>query len=122
MRLRFVLVGLFFALTTVGVCANSYLELTSRMFVNTADYGRRRQHSITRISSLFEQGDPQSKDLSPYSHSTGIGDLPMSLDLDRTRTDGQIIRQSEDHLNKIGVSHGSHAFCQHVVSFVVCVA
>lgn len=39
MRVRFVLVGLFFALTAVGVCFTSYLELTSPMFFNPDDYG-----------------------------------------------------------------------------------
>ena len=39
MRLRFVLIGLFFALTTVGVCAHAYLVLTYPMFFDPADYG-----------------------------------------------------------------------------------
>jgi eukaryotic-like serine/threonine-protein kinase len=49
MRLRFILVGLFFALTTVGVCSNSYLELTSQMFVNPADYGFGVRQQVGRL-------------------------------------------------------------------------
>ena len=49
MRLRFLLVGFFFALTAVAVCSNSYLELTSRMFVNPTDYGFDVRQQVGRL-------------------------------------------------------------------------
>lgn len=39
MRRRFVLVGLFFAVTTVGVCCHFYIELTGPKFFNPNEYG-----------------------------------------------------------------------------------
>ena len=52
MRLRFVLVGLFFALTTVGVFSHHYLALTSPMFFNPADYGFGVQQQVGRLVVL----------------------------------------------------------------------
>jgi membrane-associated protease RseP (regulator of RpoE activity) len=49
MRLRFVLIGLFFALTTVGVCSNSYLALTSPMFFTPDDYGFGVRQQVGRL-------------------------------------------------------------------------
>ena len=46
---RFVLVGLFFAVTTVGVCAKSYLVLTYPMFFNPDDYGFGVRQQIGRL-------------------------------------------------------------------------
>jgi eukaryotic-like serine/threonine-protein kinase len=49
MRLRFVLIGLFFALTTVGVCSTGYLELTSQMFFNPDDHGFGVRQEVGRL-------------------------------------------------------------------------
>jgi hypothetical protein len=49
MRLRFVLIGLFFALMTVGVCSISYLALTSPMFFNPEDYGFGVRQRVGRL-------------------------------------------------------------------------
>ena len=49
MRLRFVLVGLFFAVATVGVCAKSYLALTSPMFFTPDDYGFGVRQQVGRL-------------------------------------------------------------------------
>ncbi len=49
MRRRFVLIGLFFALTTVGVCSNIYLDLTSPMFFIADDYGFGVRQQVGRL-------------------------------------------------------------------------
>jgi eukaryotic-like serine/threonine-protein kinase len=49
MRLRFVLIGLFFALMTVGVCSSAYLELTSQMFFNPDDNGFGVRQQVGRL-------------------------------------------------------------------------
>ena len=49
MRLRFVAIGLFFAVATVGVCAKSYLALTSPMFFNPDDYGFGVRQQVGRL-------------------------------------------------------------------------
>ena len=49
MRLRFVLIGLFFAVATVGVCAKSYLALTSPMFFTPDDYGFGVRQQVGRL-------------------------------------------------------------------------
>jgi eukaryotic-like serine/threonine-protein kinase len=49
MRLRFVLIGLFFALTIVGVCSQFYLVLTSPMFFNPDDYGFGVRQQVGRL-------------------------------------------------------------------------
>ncbi len=49
MRLRFVLIGLFFAVTTVGVCSNFYIVLTSPMFFTPDDYGFGVRQQVGRL-------------------------------------------------------------------------
>jgi len=43
----------------------------------------------------------------------------MSFDRDSTRTDGKSVRQSENHLNEIGVNYRSHIFCGYFVVLVI---
>ena len=49
MRVRFVLIGLFFALAFVGVCSAAYLELTSRMYFHPDDYGFGVRQQVGRL-------------------------------------------------------------------------
>jgi hypothetical protein len=84
-RLRFVLVGLFFALTTVAVCANAYLTLTSPMFFNPDDNGFAvRQEVGHLVVILVNPGGPTA--------SLQTGDEIVSLD-------GESIRYQTDLIN-----------------------
>jgi hypothetical protein len=90
MRLRFVLVGLFFALTTVGVCSTIYLELTSAMFFNPDDYGFVVRQQVGRlvVGPIKPRGPA-----APLQ----IGDEIVSVDGEITRYQTDLITSFQRH-------------------------
>jgi len=84
MRLRFVLVGLFFAVTTVGVCSNFYLVLTSPMFFTPDDYGFGVRQQVGRlVVGPVKPGGPAA--------TLQTGDEIVSLDGENTRHQTDLI-------------------------------
>src|SRR5262244_2773103 len=90
MRWRFVLVGLFFALTTVGVCSHHYLLLTSPMFFTPDDYGFGVKQQVGRlVVGTIKPGGPAA--------ALQTGDEIVSLDGQNTRYQTDLITAFRPH-------------------------
>src|SRR4029453_19409282 len=89
MTRRFVLVGLFFAITTVGVCSTFYLELTSPMFFNPDDYGFVVRQQVGRlVVGPIKPSGP--------APTLQTGDEIVSLDGEITRYQTDLITSARD--------------------------
>jgi len=90
MRPRFVLVGLFFAVTTVGVCSTFYLELTSPMFFNPDDYGFVVRQQVGRlVVGPIKSSGPAA--------TLQTGDEIVSLDGEKIRYQTDLITAFQHH-------------------------
>ena len=90
MRLRFVLVGLFFAVTAVGVFSHHYLELTSPMFFNPDDYGFGVQQQVGRLVVVqLKHGGPAT--------TLQTGDEFVSLDGENIKYQTDLITAFRRH-------------------------
>src|SRR5215510_10559665 len=90
MRRRFVLVGLFFALTTVGVCSHHYVVLTSPMFFTPDDYGFGVKQQVGRlVVGPIKPGGPAT--------TLQTGDEIVSLDGENIRYQTDLITAFQRH-------------------------
>src|SRR5262245_60940735 len=90
MRPRFVLVGLFFAVTTVGVCSQVYIELTYPNFFTPDDYGFGvRQHVGRLLVGSINPSGPAA--------TLQTGDEIVSLDGETTRYQTDVITAFKRH-------------------------
>ena len=97
MRLRFILVGLFFALTTVGVCSHHYLVLTSPMFFTPDDYGFGVKQQVgSLVVGPIKPGGPAA--------TLQTGDEIVSTDGENTRYQTDLITAFQLHR-----PHNSHS-------------
>ena len=95
-RIRFVLVGLFFALTTVGVCSHFYIELTSPTFFSPTAYG----FAVRQIGPL------RVGEIKPGGSATTLqtGDEIISFDGEKINYQTDLITAYQRH-----ESNNSHA-------------
>jgi hypothetical protein len=90
MRWRFVLVGLFFALTTVAVCCQFYLELASPKFFTPEISGFGVRHEVGRlVVGPINPGGPAA--------SLQTGDEIVSFDGESTRSQTDLINAFKRH-------------------------
>src|SRR5215204_2177334 len=84
MRRRFVLVGLFFAVTAVGVCSQFYVEFTTPKFFTPDDYGFGVRQQVGRlVVGSIKPGGPAA--------GLKVGDEIVSLDGENTRYQTDLI-------------------------------
>src|SRR5882724_4943600 len=97
MTRRFVLVGLFFAVTTVGVCSTFYLELTSPMFFNPDDYGFVVRQQVGRlvVGPITPSGP---------AATLQTGDEIVSVDGEKIRYQTDLITAFKRHQSKSSFS------------------
>ena len=90
MRRRFVLVGLFFAVTAAGVCSHYYLELTTPNFFTPDDYGFGVRQQVGRlVVGLVKPRGPAT--------SLRTGDEIISVDGEHTRHQTDLIKVFQRH-------------------------
>ena len=90
MTRRFLIVGLFFALTSVGVCCQVYIELTYPNFLTPDDYGFGvRQHVGRLVVRSINPGGPAA--------TLQTGDEIVYLDGENTRYQTDLITAFQRH-------------------------
>jgi eukaryotic-like serine/threonine-protein kinase len=117
MTRRFVLVGLFFAVTTAGVCSTSYLELTSPMFFNPDDYGFVVRQQVGRLvvgpikpsgpAASLQTGDEiVSLDGETIRYQT---DLITAFKRHQPKSSSSIVVRRDGHLLQLELSPETHS-------------